>query len=155
MTTTDTHPRVARPTAREPVPEPRRPRAPWALVGVALIAVLVRWWPVHQGAGLTGRLDYDDGVYYVGSAALLAGRLPYDDFLLLHPPGILLLLLPFAALGEATTDMTGFVAARLAFIGLGAVNALLVAAVVRRIAGAWVGVLAGLFYAVWRPTAFV
>ena len=163
MTTTTTSPAsagtdrastpVRPPDARVRTTEGRRSVA--ALVGVAVVAVLMRWWPVHQGAGLSGRLDYDDGVYYAGAAALLSGRLPYDDFLLLHPPGMLLVLLPFVPIGEAGTDMTGFAVARAAFWGLGAVNALLVAAVVRRAAGRWTGVLAGLFYAVWRPAAYV
>ncbi len=141
-----------------PTPAAARVRQwPWraGLGAVAAVAVLVRWWPVHQGAGLTGRLDYDDGVYYAGAAALFAGRLPYDDFLLLHPPGMLLALLPFVGLGEATTDMTGFVVARLSFMGIGALNAVLVAYVVRATVGRWPGLLAGLSYALWRPAAFV
>ncbi len=160
MTTTTTEPapttaRTSQSTNSPVRPSPRGGASAVALAAVAVIAVLTRWWPVHQGAGVGGRLDYDDGVYYAGAAALLGGRLPYDDFLLLHPPGMLLVLVPFVPIGEATTDMTGFAVARVAFWALGAVNALLVAAVVRGIIGRWPGVLAGLLYAVWRPAAYV
>ena len=49
--------------------------------------------------------------------------LPYRDFVLLHPPGIMLALAPFAAVGRLTADHVGFVLAGLAFTGIGAVNA--------------------------------
>ena len=40
--------------------------------------------------------NYDDGVYYSAATALVHGQLPYRDFLLLQPPGIAVLLAPFA-----------------------------------------------------------
>ena len=50
------------------------------------------------------------------------GLWPYRDFLFLHPPGIIVALLPFAGLGEFTSDPTGMLAARVAWL-LGGVNA--------------------------------
>jgi alpha-1,2-mannosyltransferase len=89
-------------------------------------------------------------VYYAASDALLHGRLPYRDFILLHPPGLMLALTPFAVFGRLTTDHIGFEAANLAFAVLGAVNAGLVVLVARRMglrrSAALVG---GGFYAVW------
>ena len=76
-----------------------RRRLPAAAVWlpIALLAFVARLLPTLHGGGLGGLDDYDDGVYFAGSQALIAGRLPYRDFLLLHPPGILLVLSPLAA----------------------------------------------------------
>ena len=117
---------------------------------IAAVALAARLAPVLRGGGLRGVLAYDDGVYYSASDALLSGRLPYRDYLLLHPPGITLVLAPFAALGRLTSDPVGFAAARLAFMGLGAVSAVLVWWVARRVTPR-AGLAAGLFYAVWQP----
>ncbi len=117
---------------------------------IAAVALAARLTPVLRGGGLRGVLAYDDGVYYSASDALLSGRLPYRDYLLLHPPGITLVLAPFAALGRLTSDPVGFAAARLAFMGLGAVSAVLVWWVARRVTPR-AGLAAGLFYAVWQP----
>ena len=67
---------------------------------IALLAFVARLLPTLHGGGLGGIDDYDEGVYFAGAQALTAGRLPYRDFVLLHPPGILLLLVPFAALAR-------------------------------------------------------
>ena len=42
--------------------------------------------------------NYDDGVHFAAALGLVNGLLPYRDFLLLHPPGVVLALAPFAAL---------------------------------------------------------
>jgi hypothetical protein len=126
---------------------------------VVLLAFAARLVPVLRGGGLDGVYGYDDGVYYTGAAALVAGRLPYADFLLLHPPGILLVLSPFAALGRVTSDHTGLAVARLAFMALGALNAGMVAALAARpgrsrrwsLAAAATG---GVFYALWYSSIF-
>lgn len=122
----------------------------WLLLAVAFVARLA---PVLRGGGLRGILAYDDGVYFGAADALLSGRLPYRDFLLLHPPGVLIVLAPFAALGRLTSDPTGLAVARLAFMAIGALNAVLVYAVARR-AGRVAAVAAGVMYAVWGPAAY-
>lgn len=101
-------------------------------------------------AGLSGGFNYDSGVYYAASDALIHGRVPYRDFVLLHPPGITLALAPFAALGRLTTDHRGFIVATVACCVLGAVNAALVVRVARRLGfGLAAQVVGGLCYAVW------
>lgn len=117
---------------------------------VVVVAVAVRLSAVLQGGGLKGVLSYDDGVYFSATLALVSGRLPYEDYLLLHPPGVLVALAPFAELGRLTTDSTGLAAARLACMGLGALNAVLVMCVVRH-HGRLATAAGGLFYAVWQP----
>src|SRR4051795_10053363 len=71
---------------------------------IALLAFVARLLPTLHGGGLGGYDDYDDRVYFAGSQALIAGRLPYQDFVLLHPPGILLVLSPLAALARVVSD---------------------------------------------------
>jgi alpha-1,2-mannosyltransferase len=124
--------------------------APYVLL--ALVAFLARLLPTLRGGGLSGLGVYDDAVYYSGAAALVAGRLPYADFVLLHPPGVVLALAPFAALGRLTSDPAGFAVARVAFMALGVLNTVLVARLARRF-GPVAAVIAGLFYALWYPAA--
>ena len=57
-------------------------------------------------------LEYDDGVYYAASRLLLHGHLPYSDVTIVHPPGLSLLLLPAALVGELAGSATGMAAAR-------------------------------------------
>ena len=117
-----------------------------------LLAFVARLLPVLRGAGLHGLLAYDDGVYFGAGEAFSFGRLPYRDFLMLHPPGIALVLLPFALLARLLDDdSTGFAVARLTFMGVGAVNAVLVYRVAKARLGGTAGVAGGLFYAVWQP----
>jgi hypothetical protein len=109
--------------------------------------------PVLRGGGLFGRDTYDPSVYYGAAVALANGRLPYRDFLLLHPPGLLLVLQPFAWLGGLAGDPVGMAAARLGFMAMGAGSAVLIYVILyrRSVTAAWVG--AGL-YAVWFPAVY-
>jgi hypothetical protein len=129
--------------------ESRRP----LLVGVAIVAFVVRLTPLLLGGGLEFYGRYDDGVYYAASDALTYGRLPYKDFVLLHPPGLLLVLAPFALLGRVTSDPVGMAAGRLAFMAIGALNAVLVAVLADR----WsrrAAIAAGVIYACWLPAVY-
>jgi alpha-1,2-mannosyltransferase len=132
-----------------------KPRATVLIaVAIGVLAFVARLLPVLRGGGLTGVLGYDDGVYFGAAEAFVFGRLPYRDFLLLHPPGVLVVLAPFAELARLTTDVRGMAAARLAFMAVGALNAVLVWHVARRRLGVAAGVVAGLFYALWGPAAY-
>lgn len=123
-----------------------------ACLFVAVTAFVVRLAMVLRGGGLGGLMSYDDGVYYSASSALWWGRLPYRDFVLVHPPGILLSLAPFAGLGRLTHDALGFQLARLAWMLVGSLNAALVVCATRR-SGLVAATAAGLFYAAWTPAA--
>ncbi len=96
------------------------------LSAVVLLAVVLRVAPWLWPHVLLGVQESDDGVYYAASGALLGGLLPYRDVLIVHPPGVSVLLLPFAALGAATTDPIGLAAARVAMVAVGVANLLLV-----------------------------
>ncbi len=125
-----------------------------SLLLVATAAFLLRLLPVLHGGGLYGRGNYDDGVYYAAASGLVHGLLPYRDVLLLHPPGIVLALAPFAALAGLVGDPTALAVARIGFMLLGALNAVLVGVALRR-SGLAAAVVGGLFYAVLFPVVYV
>ncbi|MEO5711741.1 MAG: hypothetical protein ABIQ59_18175 [Nocardioidaceae bacterium] len=122
------------------------------LVAVAVLAAVVRTVILLDSGGLSGLLGYDQGVYYSAAEAFAWGRMPYRDFLLLHPPGIVVALAPFGLLARLTHDAVGMEAARVFVVAVGAANAALVAAASRR-AGRVAALTAGAFYAVWAPVA--
>ena len=117
-----------------------------------MVAFLVRAVPVLVGGGLDGYLSYDDGVYFGAAIALIHGELPYRDVLLLHPPGMAVLLVPFALLGSMVGDATAFATARLAIMTLGALNAVLAGLVAGRYSRV-AGLLAAGLYATWNVAA--
>ena len=71
----------------------------WIVVGLTVLAAGLRLYRLRYGYahGVTG---YDDGVYLGSALELLDGRLPYRDYVLVHPPGITVLLLPVAGLSK-------------------------------------------------------
>lgn len=120
-----------------------------ALLMIFIVAYAVRLGPMIRTGSLTAVLGYEDGPLYAAAVNLVHGRLPYRDIVLGHPPGLTLLLTPFAALAGVAGDSVAIAAARLAVVTTGAVNAVLVAAHLRRYAPAW-ALAGGLCYAVWR-----
>jgi alpha-1,2-mannosyltransferase len=102
---------------------------------------------------LTGLIEYDDGVYFASAIGLVNGLVPYRDFLLLHPPGIVLILAPFAWLSLLTGEPVALAVGRVSFMILGAVNAMLVARYLRP-AGRFGAITGGLVYALFWPAVF-
>lgn len=125
----------------------------WLFAGIAILAFVVRLVPSLIGGGLGSYGRYDDGVYYAASDALTFGRVPYHDFVLLHPPGIMLVLAPFALLGRLTSDPVGMAVGRVFFMGIGGLNAVLVTALAYRW-GRRAALTAGLLYACWMPAVY-
>jgi len=126
----------------------------WLILGsVAVLALAARLLPVLRGGGLRGIGNYDDGVYYAAGTALASGLLPYRDFVLLHPPGVVLTLAPFGLLGQLLDDSTAFAAARVAWMLLGAINAVLVARLVRPVGG-MAAAFGGAVYALSYPAIY-
>ena len=82
--------------------------------------------------GYLGRLiSYDDGVY-MGAATLFShGIMPYRDFVFLHPPGVVLLLTPFALIGRCAGTAVANEAARLFVVSVAMANVVLLARVIR------------------------
>lgn len=106
-----------------------------------------------RGGGLASSDGYDDSVYYAAATAVVHGRMPYSDFVLLHPPGLILALTPFAELARLCGDRLGQDIARAGFMALGALNAVLVMRLGRRF-GLAAGLFAGLAYAVSFPALY-
>lgn len=120
---------------------------------MAALAFVVRLVPVLHGGGLGSYGRYDDGVYYAAADSLTFGRVPYRDFVLLHPPVIMLVLAPFALLGRVTSDPVGMAVGRLFFMAIGALNAALVASLAYRW-GRRGALIAGVLYACWLPAVY-
>ena len=81
----------------------------------------------HQSTGN----PYDDGVYLGAALHLVNGVLPYRDFVLLHPPGVPLLMAPIAALGHVIGTRGAMAGARLVTVLVTGLNAALAAIAVR------------------------
>jgi hypothetical protein len=74
---------------------------------------------------------YDGSVYYGSSLLLLHGFTPYHSYAFLQPPGIVVLLTPFALLGRLTTTAAGFDAARVFVCLVSAANVVLLGYLLR------------------------
>lgn len=123
------------------------------LIGVAVLAVVVRLVPTLVQGGWLGLGRYDDGVYLGMSMSLLHGQLPYRDLVMLHPPAVVLALAPFAAIAGPLGDPVALVLGKVVVMLAGGVTAALVAWLVRDrgTAAMWA---AGITYAVFVPAAY-
>jgi hypothetical protein len=74
---------------------------------------------------------YDEGVYVGATIRLVHGVLPYRDFVLLHPPGFLLLMSPVALLGIALGSHFTIEVARCITVLVMAVNAVFAGLIMR------------------------
>lgn len=118
--------------------------------GVWVLAFTVRLVPVLRGGGLNGISGLDPAVYYAAAAGWVRGAMPYRDFLLLHPPAGPEALLPFAMLGQFTSDTVGMATARITVMAMGAATAVLVTLVLRH-NGPIAALVGGLAYALYWP----
>ena len=119
-------------------------------LGVFVVGLVARLVPLLRGGGLTGFNRYDDGVNFSGALGLVHGRLPYRDFLWLHPPGMQLALAPFAASSYLIGEPAAFVVARLGWIVVGSLTAVLVGRLLLP-AGWFAGLFGGMLCALFWP----
>jgi Glycosyltransferase family 87 len=68
------------------------------IVAATLLALGLRGFQIFRPGHLLGVGDYDDGADFGSALRLIHGVLPYRDFVLVQPPGIMLLMTPAAAL---------------------------------------------------------
>lgn len=80
---------------------------------------------------LLGVTEYDDGVYLGAAIRLIDGVPPYRDFILVQPPGVVLLMSPIAALGKAIGTDWAMGLGRLVTAVAGAASVLLAGLLVR------------------------
>lgn len=128
--------------------------SPFVMAGVFGLSVAARLVPLLRGGGLRGYGSYDDSVYFAAALGWVHGRWPYGDFLLLQPPGLVVALAPFAALGHWLGDSGGLAVARLAWMLLGGLTAAGLVALLWRTSRP-AAVVAGLFYALFWPASMV
>ena len=125
-----------------------------ALAGIFALAVTVRLTGVLRAAGLYGLGNYDDGVHVAAALGLVNGLLPYRDFLLLHPPGVVLCLAPFAALSWLVGEPDAMAVARVSWMLLGGLNAILCGLVLKPVSRV-AALVAALFYALSLGAVYV
>ena len=68
------------------------------IVAATLLALGLRGFQIFRPGHLLGVGDYDDGADFGSALRLIHGVLPYRDFIVVQPPGIVLLMIPSAAL---------------------------------------------------------
>jgi alpha-1,2-mannosyltransferase len=92
-----------------------RPR-PWTLIAVIVTATVLaaglRLYDLSRPGFLLGINEYDEGTDFGSAIRLVHGALPYRDFIMVHPPGITLLMYPVALATRAMGTDTGMAAAR-------------------------------------------
>lgn len=109
----------------------RRPAPLWVILGLGVLAFVVRIVFYVKGNALTGIRAYDDAVMMTGALRLIHGQMPYVDFTYLHPAGSLLLFTPQALLADLTNDSVALAVARVFGIATGAACVSLIAWLLR------------------------
>ncbi|MBF5042920.1 DUF2029 domain-containing protein [Aggregicoccus sp. 17bor-14] len=135
------------PSAPDTLPPSPWLRPAWLLGALALVAVLVRAYPLLRAGAWGLPVDYDEGVYFSASALLTQGVWPYRDFVFVHPPGLLLVLAPVSAWARAVEPGTVFALARWASVAVGGANVLLLGRLAWRAWGRAAGLAAAALYA--------
>jgi hypothetical protein len=123
------------------------------VVFFAAAAALITGYGQVALGNLGHRIWYDDGVYMGAATRFSHGVVPYRDFVFLHPPGIILLLTPFAFVGRAVGTASVNEAARLLVLSSALAAVFLFARVVR--ARPNLAVTVGLTVFVLHPDAIV
>jgi alpha-1,2-mannosyltransferase len=133
------------------LPLRERARVKPALV-IAVAAAVLRLLMLWRQGGLFSDIEYDDGVH-LGSSLLLAhGHVLYRNQVFLHPPGISLLLLPFAWASAWIGQPMAFALTRLTTVAVSAAVAGSLTYIVRRHGSSRRALLAGAFAVVFAPS---
>src|SRR5215467_12524918 len=94
-------------------PATLRPLALSAVITTAtLLAVGLRLYDLSRPDFLLGINEYDEGTDFGSAVRLVHGALPYRDFIMVHPPGITLLMFPVALATRVMGTDTGMAVAR-------------------------------------------
>jgi alpha-1,2-mannosyltransferase len=92
----------------------RHNRAVYLTIGAfAVTGLLLRLYQLSRPGALLGVTQYDDGVLFGNAVRLAGGVLPYRDFVMVQPPGSLLLMAPVALVAKATGTAWGLALARI------------------------------------------
>jgi hypothetical protein len=79
----------------------RRQTSNVVILVLTLTSVAMGYYLLSRPGMLLGLTEYDDGAYFGTAVRLVHGVIPYRDFVVVQPPGLPLLLTPFAELSRA------------------------------------------------------
>jgi hypothetical protein len=82
------------------------------IVACAVAGAALRAYQLSRPGYLLGVTEYDDGAQVGDAVRLVAGVVPYRDFVVLQPPGSVLLMVPAALLAKVTGTAWGLAVAR-------------------------------------------
>ncbi|MGH3158223.1 MAG: hypothetical protein ACRDNF_16835, partial [Streptosporangiaceae bacterium] len=102
------------------------------IVAASLLGLVLRLLYFARPGHLLGVTEYDDGVYFGAAVRLVHGVVPYKDFILVQPPGVVLLMTPVAAIGKLVGSGWAMGTGRLLTACAGAASVLLSGLLVRR-----------------------
>jgi Glycosyltransferase family 87 len=102
------------PEAGVPLGRIASPRLVYVVIAVfTAVAALLRLYQLSRPGYLLGVTEYDDGVQFGDAVRLVNGVIPYRDFVVMQPPGSVLLMAPVAALAKVIGTAWGLAIARL------------------------------------------
>jgi alpha-1,2-mannosyltransferase len=102
------------PEAGVPLGRIETPRLAYAVIAICTAAAAVlRFYQLTRPGYLLGVTEYDDGVQFGDTVRLVSGVIPYRDFVVMQPPGSILLMTPVALLAKVTGSAWGLAIARL------------------------------------------
>lgn len=103
-----------------------------AILVATVIGLALRLLQLTRPGHLLGVTEYDDGVYFGSAIRLINGVMPYKDFVLVQPPGLIVLMTPIAALSKLTGSAWGMGIGRIITACVGAASVPLAGRLVRR-----------------------
>ena len=93
------------------------------IITATVVAVALRLYQLTRPDYLLGVTEYDDGTDFGSAILLVHGYLPYQDFIMVQPPGITLLMAPVAALTKGLGTAWGMGVGRIVTAVAGGVAA--------------------------------
>ena len=142
------------PEAGVPLGRIETPRLVYAVIAVCTAgAAFLRFYQLTRPGYLLGVTEYDDGVQFGDAVRLVSGVIPYRDFVVMQPPGSILLMAPVALLAKVTGSAWGLAVARLLTAAADTACVALIGLLVRHRGPVAAGIACGI-YAVY-PDALI
>lgn len=125
----------------------RLPAAPASLVIAAFTtaAVFLRFLQLSRPGYLLGMSEYDDGALFGNAVRLVSGAIPYRDFVVVQPPGSIVLMVPVALLTKVVGTDGGLGIARVLTAAADCSCVLLIGLLVRHRGALATGVACGVY----------